>query len=178
MNKGIIKSQGEWLYFLGSGDLLENSYVLESVFSKVATTKSSLISGKVIYQGETSPFIYNKTKVVKKPIWNFSIWLRNGLHHQGTFYKKELFTNTKYSLKYPIFSDYWFHLLLFKNGHKCLLIDFLIAKCNSDGISKKGDLVTYKEEVVLKTALTNTVMYPFFYILVFIKFSLRKILNG
>ena len=32
MNKGIDKSRGEWLYFLGSDDYLFNSHSLEDVF--------------------------------------------------------------------------------------------------------------------------------------------------
>ncbi|KGL62790.1 putative slime polysaccharide biosynthesis glycosyl transferase, GT2 family [Polaribacter sp. Hel1_85] len=178
MNKGISLSTGKWLYFLGSGDVLEDKDVLEKVFSKPYSDDISLISGKIIYEGETIPFIYNKNKKVKNPSWNFSMWIRNGLHHQGTFYKKDLFKEQKYSLKYPIFSDYWFNILLFKKNSKCMLSDVLIAKCNSDGVSKIGDWISYKEEIRLKVALSSKILVPFFYMVILPKYFLRQIINS
>lgn len=177
MNKGIIRSKGEWLYFLGSGDILENKTVLENIFTVPYADDISLISGNIIYEGETKPFIYSKNKKIKNPSWNLSMWIRNGLHHQGTFYKKVLFKEYKYSLKYPILADYWFNILLFKKNFKCILTKVLIAKCNSDGVSKTGDWLIYKEEFKLKIDLSSRLLMPFFYILIFMKFYLRQIVN-
>jgi putative colanic acid biosynthesis glycosyltransferase len=177
MNKGIIRSTGTWLYFLGSGDLLENNTVLESIFTISYADAISLISGKIIYEGKTIPFIYKKSKITKTPSWNLSMWIRNGLHHQGTFYKKELFKEAKYSLKYPIFADYWFHILLYKNNFKCIISNVLIAQCNSDGVSKVGDWSSYKEEIKLKTAISSILLFPFFYILAAVKYFSRQIIN-
>ena len=175
MNKGIFKSSGEWLYFSGSGDVLKNNSVLKTIFAKKYTDDISLISGKIIYEGDTKPFIYKNNKMIKNPSWNFFMWIRNGLHHQGTFYKKDLFKNYKYNLKYPILSDYWFNILLFKNNVRCLLIDVFVANCNSDGLSKIGSWSNYKEEINLKTALSSKLFTPLFYIVISIKFFLRQI---
>ncbi len=178
MNKGILKSKGNWLYFIGSGDVLENKTVLEDVFSKSYANDISLISGSIIYQGETVPFIYSKIKKIKKPSWNLFMWIRNGLHHQGTFYKRDLFAQTNYSLKYPVFSDYWFNILLYKKNRKCIIKNILIAKCNSEGVSKIGNWSCYKEEIKIKTALTSFLLFPLFFILAFIKYFSRQIING
>ncbi len=175
MNKGVKKSKGNWLYFLGSGDKLNNKLVLQEVFSKQYNSNVSLLSGKIIYQGETQPFIYSSKKRIKTPSWNRFFWIRNGLHHQGTFYKKQIFNNKKYSLEYPTFSDYCFNLNLYKNKINCFLLNDLIATCNSDGISKTGNWKNYKEEIKFKTELSSIMFKPVFYVLVAAKFFLRKL---
>ena len=52
MNKGILKSKGEWLFFLGSGDVFSNDAVLANVFSSI-NKGHSLVSGKINYSGNT-----------------------------------------------------------------------------------------------------------------------------
>ena len=176
MNKGILKSKGEWLFFLGSGDVFSNDAVLANVFSSIKKGHS-LVSGKIGYFGNARPFIYSKYKTVKTPTWSSTIWLWNGLHHQGTFYKKNLFLETTYNLTYKILSDYWFHIYLYKKKIPCEILDLLIATCNSDGVSKKGQWKIYQEEISLKTNLSSVYLAPLFYILSLIKYVLRKIIN-
>lgn len=175
MNKGIEKSKGDWLYFLGGGDKFENNMVLQNIFSKQYPKNSLILSGKVIYKGDTKPFIYSKTKKIMEPSWNFSMWIRNGLHHQGTFYKKNLFDTIQYDLTYPIFSDYWFNLLQYKNKVNCFLLDELIAICNSGGVSKSGSIRNYKEEMILKVNLSLKALAPLFFVLVSAKYLIRKL---
>lgn len=177
MNKGITLSNGEWLYFLGAGDEFFNESVLENCFINRTLEDVNLIAGNIVYEGNTTPFIYSKNKTTKNPSWSNAMWLRNGLHHQGTFYKKTLFLNTKYPLKYKTLSDYWLNLILYKQNEKCLIIETTIAKCNSDGVSKSGNWNLYKEEVNLKTDLTSLLLKPIFYIVAFTKFLSRKIVN-
>ena len=178
MNKGIRLSKGHWIYFLGSGDVLNNETTLNAVFSNLIPKNASFIAGKIMYEGNGKPFIYSKTQKIKTPSWSFSIWLRNSLHHQGTFYRKEVFLNDVYDLKYPVLSDYWLNLLLFKRKAKCFLTTLLIAKCSADGISKSGNWNTYKEEVALKINHSSVLFSPLFYTIVFVKFVLRKFING
>ena len=115
--------------------------------------------------------------MIKTPFWSFSMWIRNGLHHQGTFYKKTLFKDKKYPLKYRTLSDYWLNLYLYKNKIPCKIIETIIAKCNSDGVSKTGSWSIYKEEVDLKTSLSSVFFSPFFYIIAYMKFLSRKTIN-
>ncbi|RCS26634.1 glycosyltransferase [Polaribacter sp. WD7] len=175
MNKGLQYANGEWVYFLGSGDEFNDKQVLQTIFSKEYQEGVSIISGSVLYEGDAKPFIYSKTKTIKNPSWNFSMWIRNGLHHQATFYKKILFVDVKYDLNYPIFSDYWFNLLQYKNKVNCFLLSDVIAKCTSDGVSKLGSKKNYKEEVQFKTHLSSSLFAPVFYLLVTLKMSLKKL---
>lgn len=178
MNKGISLSKGEWLYFLGSGDLLFNEFVLTTIFDHSINEISSIIAGKIIYEGHTKPFIYSKNKMIKNPYWSLLMWIRNGLHHQGTFYKKELFLDKAYNLEYETLSDYFLNLQFYKQNEKCKKMNLIISKCNSDGISKSGNWNVYKEEINLKMSLSSLLFYPIFYSIAFSKFISRKIING
>lgn len=177
MNKGISLAKGEWIYFLGTGDYLNNETVFQEISEHLINTKNSIISGSIVYEGNSKPFVYSKNKMIKTPFWSFSMWIRNGLHHQGTFYKKTLFKDKKYPLKYRTLSDYWFNLYLYKNKIPCKIIEITIAKCNSDGVSKTGSWSIYKEEVDLKTSLSSVFFSPFFYIIAYMKFLSRKTIN-
>lgn len=177
MNNGVDLAKGEWFYFLGAGDILYNNNVLNEVFTNGIDTNISLISGRIIYEGSNQPFVFSKTKKVKNVHWSERMWLTNGLHHQGTFYKKELFKNDGYNLNYKILSDYHFNLKLWKNGVQCHILDGIISKCNSDGVSKIGNWQLYQEEINLKTDLSSVVLRPIFYIIALTKFLSRKIVN-
>lgn len=177
MNKGISLSKGEWLYFLGAGDKLYNELVLKDCFSKLVSDSINLIAGNIVYKGNSKPFVYSKNKMTKKPSWSNAMWIRNGLHHQGTFYRKSLFENALYDLKYKILSDYWLNLYLYKEDEMCEIMGMTIAECNSDGVSKSGSWSLYKEEVDFKTDLTSLFLKPIFYIIAFTKFLSRKIVN-
>lgn len=177
MNKGVDLSKGEWLFFLGAADELYNENVLESIFKINLLENEKIISGKVIYEGNSKPFVYSKDSMIKNPAWSFKMWFWNGLHHQGSFYKKELFTNIKFSLKYKTLSDYWFNLKLYQQKEKCKLTEIMISKCNSDGISKTGKWNLYKEEISLKNDVGYVIFKPFFYIVAGLKFLSRKIVN-
>jgi putative colanic acid biosynthesis glycosyltransferase len=177
MNKGISLSKGEWLYFLGAEDSFFNDAVLYRVFENIFSGNIGLISGRVIYEGNSNPFVYRKKNRIKDPSWTHSMWIRNGLHHQGTFYRKRLFLNKKYPLKYEILSDYWLNLSLYKSCENCRLIDETVATCTSQGVSKSGDWSLYQEEINLKIDLSSFLFSPFFYIIVFLKFLSRKIIN-
>lgn len=173
MNKGILKSSGKWLYFMGSGDTFSENSILEKIASAFETD-AQIISGKVKYIGNRQPFIYSKTKKVKHPSWNFLMWFRNGLHHQGTFYDSTLFKENHYDLNYNHFADYHVNLLLYKRKNKPLLLDLIVANCSDDGVSKTGGWALYKEEVSLKVALTSKWLIPFFYSIIIVKYFLRK----
>lgn len=169
MNKGINLAKGEWFYFLGSGDVLYDEKVLNNVFVNQYYSQYKILSGKVLYEGENSPFIYNKNKREMEPSWSILMWIRNGLHHQGTFYNKKIFKARDYNLKYKIFSDYWLNLLLYKKDYSCKFLPFRVAICDSNGVSKQRSWRNYKEEINLKTALSSVVLKPFFYFLCLLK---------
>lgn len=174
MNKGVEFSSGRWLFFLGADDVLFDSIVFETIFSKSIPAKFSLIAGDICYESTKSQFIYSKKRKIKTSSWSSSIWLRNSLHHQGTFYRKQLFKHQQYKLKYKILADYDFNLMLYKARENCQIINLIVSKCAGNGLSKTGDFSIYKEEICLKTNQSSKLFLPFFFIIAFLKYVLGK----
>jgi len=104
MNKGIAKSNGEWLYFLGSDDWLYDNDVLRSVF-----IDSDISNYDVIY-GEADAEQLDERH---KGEWNVGNIEFNRCH-QAIFYKKTVFGRLgSYNLKYKMMADWDFNLKWF-----------------------------------------------------------------
>ena len=163
MNKGISLAKGEWLYFLGAGDLLDNENVL-GVVSKNLNSKLDILYGNIRY--DTNKF---------KSRFYSLLWIKNSLHHQSVFYNKKLFTKIKYEITYEVLADYDFNLDLYSKKIKAEKIDVMIANCDKEGISKEYNLSLYKAELKLKKAHVNAAFYPLLLLLVAFKFTVRKL---
>jgi len=178
MNNGVHLSKYPWLYFMGTDDeLFENAL---AIFSDEFSSENDLLLGRISYKinDAKTPFIYNRKKVEKLSKLNFNMWVYHTLHHQGVFYKRELFAHQQYDVKYVLLADYAFNLQLYKQGVKSKLVDNLIAVCSSSGLSKSGTWQVYSEEIQLKVEQSTLVLKPFFYVIALAKYSLRKLLNG
>ncbi len=177
MNRGISHSRGEWIYFLGSDDKLYDKNVLKSIFSNDENDEREMIIGKIRYDWNKSDSFFNKFKNgFVSSTWSNKIWIKNTLHHQSIFYKKELFLNQKYSLNYKVLSDYAFNLKLFKKKKKVKIIDDIIAVCGTNGISKKYNWNLYREEIHLKTMESSTWLKPLFVLICGLKFFIKNLI--
>ena len=165
MNKGIEKSTGEWLYFLGADDSFFNESVLENVFSNISYKIEQLLLGSIEYS--------NKSTFISS--FSFKLWFKNTVHHQSVFYKRELFDNLRYNERFKILADYHLNLQLFKQKVPCNKIEKVIATCGENGVSKNYNWNLYKEEILLKTSLTSVFLMPIFYILGISKYIFRRL---
>lgn len=163
MNKGISLSKGEWFYFLGAGDLLENENILNLVSNKL-NLNLDILYGNIRY---------DTTKFTSK--FSSLLWIKNTLHHQSVFYNKKLFIKINYEISYKVLADYDFNLNLYCKNINAEKIDAIISNCDKNGISKDYNWSLYKEELKLKSVRMNSVFYPLFFILVAFKFIFRKL---
>lgn len=145
MNKGIAKSEGEYLLFLNSGDYLYDSTVLKTVFNTNLT--QDIVYGNVVWQPVQYPGIYPDKL-------NFEFFINNALPHQASFIRKELFARVGlYDERYEMNSDWTFFLLaIYKFNCTYQHINEVITYCNTDGISlKEGSwdkIVILRKEVM------------------------------
>lgn len=166
MNKGIKLSRGQWLYFMGSDDVLFSPNVLNEIFSKNIGGIYQLIIGNAKYKGDLNLF---------KSKWSKLMWIKNTIHHQSVFYRRELFNKNLFSLDYKILSDYHFNLNLFKQEINILKIPIKIAICGINGVSKNYNWKLYNEEIILKSEVKGKIYYPIFFIIGLIKFFFKKL---
>lgn len=155
MNKGIRKAEGEYLYFLNSGDVLASTDVLSGIFSD--NPHEDFICGNFIMEkGGT----YKEDKSYCGRDWSFALYdLFSGfLCHQAFFIHKNNFE--KYGLydeKLRIVSDWKLFFQAIGIDHaKVLYRDVNVVIYNMEGLSSQiGGETIYKEKVKVANELLS-----------------------
>ncbi|WNO06253.1 glycosyltransferase family 2 protein [Rhodoferax mekongensis] len=139
MNKAIRLAEGEWLYFLNSGDQLHDSDVLQDIHAFVQTRPdSTLIFGNARYTGHGTSFI--------KRFSHINRWMLvfEDLNHQATFAHRTLFERIgDFKLEFRYSADYDWFLRVFRSDAKTHYIDrtlcrFLVGGAHSANLEKLG----------------------------------------
>jgi putative colanic acid biosynthesis glycosyltransferase len=174
MNKGVSLSSGKWLYFLGADDSLKDETILENI-AKELQPNFDVVSGKIQYL-----FTNSDTRQIKKnngifsSKWSNKLWIKHTVHHQSTFYKRELFNENKFNTNYKVLADYAFNLGVFTSEKNVKIIPNIIAFCSSKGISKNYNWSLYKEEIKFKTKVSSKLLWPLFFKIAFLKYFFKK----
>jgi putative colanic acid biosynthesis glycosyltransferase len=172
MNKGIDVARGEWIYFLGVDDYFYRHDTLVSVMESArAIDDITLLSGNIIYPDGK---IF-RSRLDKK------IHLKNTVHHQGVFYRRNVFDNFRYGQdlspgfkkNFTISGDYQLNLLLYTKNAKHLHINEIISRCGK-GISTEGRFVGYLEEINIRHLYLNFFRAVFFDILTLLRYGWKK----
>lgn len=147
MNKGIKVANGEYLYFLNSGDHFDNSNALEKINTHLTEKDVVYFDIKVVEK--------NGVRIKKCPKQLSFQFLHQDLPaHQATFIKKSLFESLGYydeNLK--IVSDWKFLLLaICKHQASYKYIEDVFSTYYADGLSSKEEsqsLIKFEREQVL-----------------------------
>ena len=139
MNKGILKSKGEWLFFLGSDDSFYNRHVLSDVQKIIAENpESKFIYGDIwMSNGKRQTYIG----------YNYERLLAMNICHQSIFYNRLLFANKMYNLNYKICADWDFNLKIFNSDNRPVYINKIVSNYSLNGASaewhKDQEFVTH-----------------------------------
>uniref|UniRef100_UPI00404A4009 glycosyltransferase family 2 protein n=1 Tax=Gelidibacter sp. TaxID=2018083 RepID=UPI00404A4009 len=128
MNKGVVKSKGTWLYFLGSDDYLVDKEVLTKVFNFITNTTLEVVYGNVYFAGRNCLYDgeFNYQKLTQKNIC-----------HQSIFVKRTVFEKIgNFDLSFKSVAD-WHHNIrwFYNNEIKNRYIDLTIAEYSDGGYS-------------------------------------------
>lgn len=105
MNKGILKSTGEYLNFMNSGDCYYAPDTLEKV--NKYQTDSDFIVGKDYHFSEKTQSGHAS---IQPPYTTMIHFFTSTLDHQSSFIKRELFNNKLYNENYQWVSDWIFYI--------------------------------------------------------------------
>jgi len=176
MNKGIEAADGEWLYFLGVDDVFDNRDTLKLIFKdRAIPVDIAMLLGNVIY---------SDGKLFKSRFGK-SMYFKNTIHHQGVFYRYNVFEQFRYGAstsgnqstkQYRISGDYQLNFLLFLQRAKHIYVNKIIAKCGS-GISMQGNLSGYIEEIFIRHEHIGFFKAIFFDTFTFLRYFYKKILK-
>ncbi len=124
MNKGIDLCKGNWLYFLGSDDILHNNKVLSTIALKIADSNADVIYGNVIMRGQNK---WNLDNVIFDGKYNLPKFIDRNICHQAIFYKKSVVEKIGYyNLKYVTNADFDYNMRCYAK-YTFTFIDLIIA---------------------------------------------------
>lgn len=139
MNKGIRLSKGDYLLFLNSGDVLQNSQVVynfshETVSADIATGIESFSNGRLKPAPTDSQLSYE-------------FFYEDTLMHQSSFIRRESFYKYgMYREDYRIVSDWeWFFRVIVRDGASYQPLNFVVAEFDENGLSRSQKFMDLQE---------------------------------
>lgn len=124
MNKGVILAKGDWIYFLGADDVMENC------LHEVAR---HLIHSTTIYYGDV--YLPHKHKTYAGE-FKWHTLISKNINHQSMFYPRRVFSKYQFNLKYRVYADYELNLRCWgERRFKFQYMPVLVATHHEDGLS-------------------------------------------
>lgn len=155
MNKGILASQGEYLYFLNSGDLLYNKDTLSDIF------KREYISDVLYGNNKNCKNHIEISETIYFSQLSLKTFIKGTISHQVAFFRKECFKDYLYDEKYKFCSDSKHFIYLMINGYKFEYLDFFVASVDISGCTaQKANLEVMKEEkkAIINELITDNIL--------------------
>jgi putative colanic acid biosynthesis glycosyltransferase len=169
MNKGVAASSGDYILFLNADDFFYSS----SIVSTIARTILNDIPHKALYYGDV---VYGNGKCFFSRM-SSAILVINTIHHQGAFYRREVFSNFKYDSSLTVAADYELNLKIYLNKCSTRKIPGVIAVCETLGISQTApDLKVNYENHIVRKRYISWILSMLTFILAMLNVFRRRIL--
>ena len=130
MNKGVKRASGDYIIFLGAGDVFVSDMVLKNVEEVITKTEADIIYGYSIFCYKNGEKMNYKRMVDKT--YSFRA---DPISHQAIFSRKGLVEEYPFDLKYRIAADQDWIMKMYKKRKKFYYIDLAITNYDMGGIS-------------------------------------------
>jgi len=153
MNKGINHANGEYCFFLNSGDYLADKFVFENIF-KTNPTESILLGNSLMIKGEI-------VRIDKYPNIPFGLLYRGSICHQAAFISRSLFKKYGvYDDSLKIVADWKFFLqTIALHNESVKYLDYNIAYHDLFGVSITQEELFFQErKKVLKESVPVNIL--------------------
>ncbi len=135
-NKGILKSTGEYLVFMNSGDTFYDKHVFDKFIKIQNSNDKGIIYGDVnTINGDVHTLEIQNEELAPY------FWYKKTLNHQAAFVKRELFNMFGlYNIEFRISSDFDFFLKVWlKKPNEYFYYNFTICNFYLDGLSQQKE---------------------------------------
>lgn len=124
MNKGILKSAGEWINFMNGGDTFHDSNTLKEISYLFNDKNADILYGNMNFITNTNePSIIRYAQNISP-----DYFYGNGISHQSSFIRRSLFVlYGLYNENYAIVSDWEKWIIFSLLGCKFKYIDYVIS---------------------------------------------------
>ena len=158
MNKGIVHSTGDILYFLNSGDLIYNNDIIADVVKKFSDKNIIAVYGNVEVLND-----YMKKKLVRGCKVSPNKLLYRHICHQALFVRRTLFEDVgMFSTSLKLSADHEFIVKSVKKyPANFLYIDDILAKYRDGGMSSKMMHKVKLEDLKILSANYNKLQFLF-----------------
>lgn len=149
MNKGVLKTNGEWIIFMNSGDIFKNNNVLQQLFSIEIHTLTQIVYGNTIVKNKN-------IKITPPANINKNFFFFDTICHQSLFFKRSVFEVIGYhNLNYKIISDREFLMRAMVRNLQFAYIDIDMCIWESEGLSLKNLNLFHKEQAEMRNIYFN-----------------------
>jgi glycosyltransferase involved in cell wall biosynthesis len=153
MNKGLHVATGDYVWFINSGDLVNENETIEKIFSS-EVKNADVIFGDVMYVDENFNNIGLRSKITNKSLpqkltfQSFKYGMVVG--HQGFLMKRKLAPD--YDLKYRYVADYDWEINCMKRTENCVKVNLTLAKFLVAGVStqQRKKCLEEKYQIIIK----------------------------
>ena len=141
INKGISASNGEWIYVLGSDDILYNNRTIEYLFSGSDHIDCDFLFGDVVSESFRGRYDGD---------FSFKKLLKRNICQQAIFYKRHLFESVgKFNLRFRSHADWEFNIRCFlDDGVRRKYVSIIIANFAAGGLSSNYDIPFLEEFLI------------------------------
>lgn len=163
MNKGVLFATGEYIQFLNSGDILENSKSLSDILNSISNSSFDCFLFGFAY--------LNKFRLPRPLYWRF--WSLP-TSHQAIIYKRNVFIDNLYSLKYRFASDYYHFMGLCRNSFSFKRVNIILIRNEKYG----SDANMFLLQTEYRNVLSEFLNPLFAYCINYIKFFYIRLLHS
>lgn len=169
MNKGISMAEGDYIYFLNSGDCFPDFYLAGQVMQEIEKHKPDIFYGNVDmdYGAYRKRIQYAKYKRLKK------VWIALGITvcHQAVFAKADVLKKHNFDETFKLWADQEWMMRLLNEGVKVESKSMLV--CIYDGFGQSSLAVNLELVFEESDRITKKYAPSLFYITKPMKFLLR-----
>jgi len=155
MNKALKIANGDFLIFMNSGDTFSSIDTLFEVAHNIHDL-NAIYYGNAIYLNSLT-----RERFHRGGMFNKYRLAKTNICHQTIFFSKKVYKSISYNLKYKLFADWAYNMVLFKK-HNYIYLNLNIAFYDTSGVSALNTDKNFEKDLkklILKHLGLETILY-------------------